>query len=117
MNTKLFSFGGRSKRSGYWGVSFGTLFVLVVVVTVLDALFPGVGEEPSNVSLVIFMILLIPYCWINLAVQIRRWHDLDRSGWMMLIGLIPIVGAIVLVVVLGFFSGTSGENRYGIDPD
>jgi len=77
MNTKLFSFDGRSKRSGYWGVSFGTFFVLVVVMTVLDALFPGVGEEPSKLSLVIFMILLIPYCWINLAVQIRRWHDLE----------------------------------------
>jgi len=117
MNTKFFSFDGRSKRSGYWGVSFGTFFVLVVVMTVLDALFPGVGEQPSNVSLVIFMIVLIPYSWINLAVQIRRWHDLDRSGWMMLIGLIPVIGAIVLVVVLGFFPSTPGENRYGIGLD
>jgi uncharacterized membrane protein YhaH (DUF805 family) len=95
----------------------GAFFVLVAVVTAADAVFPGVGEDISNVSTAILIITFIPFSWINLAVQIRRCHDLDKSGWMVLINVIPYLGAITLLVVFGFFPGTSGENRYGIEPD
>jgi uncharacterized membrane protein YhaH (DUF805 family) len=117
MKTKLFSFNGRSNRGAYWAVSFVSFFILAAAVTVLDAVFPGVGEGPSNVALVTMCILLLPLGWIGLAVQIRRCHDQNRSGWIMLFGLIPYIGAICLVLVLGLVSGTAGENDYGIEPD
>jgi uncharacterized membrane protein YhaH (DUF805 family) len=55
--------------------------------------------------------VLIP----SLAVSVRRLHDTDRSGWWLLISLIPIIGAIVLIVFAAQ-EGTSGENRFGSDP-
>ena len=51
-----------------------------------------------------------------LAVFAKRCHDLDRSPWFLLVGLIPIVGQIWLLVELGFRRGTVGANGYGADP-
>ena len=59
----------------------------------------------------IFLLLsLIP----NISVGVRRLHDTDRSGWWLLLGIIPLVGLVLLV----FFclNGTTGENRFGPDP-
>jgi uncharacterized membrane protein YhaH (DUF805 family) len=48
-----------------------------------------------------------------ILVDIKRWHDRDKSGWWMLIALIPIIGAIWLLIELGFLKGTDGPNRFG----
>ncbi len=55
--------------------------------------------------------LLIP----GIAVTIRRLHDTDRSGWTLLFALIPLVGALLLLVFY-ITEGTSGPNRFGPDP-
>jgi uncharacterized membrane protein YhaH (DUF805 family) len=55
--------------------------------------------------------LLLP----NLAVTVRRLHEIDRSGWWMLIVFVPIVGAIVLFVFM-CLRGTAGPNRFGQEP-
>jgi uncharacterized membrane protein YhaH (DUF805 family) len=95
-------FGGRAVRSEYW---FFILFQFLVVValSIVD-LVVGTGVLSSIASLA----LLLP----TLAVGARRLHDTDKSGWWLLIGLIPLIGAIVLIV---FFcqEGTPGANRYG----
>lgn len=54
------------------------------------------------------------YC--TLAVASKRWHDRDKSGWWSLIGLVPVVGALWLIVENGFLPGTAGRNRFGPDP-
>ena len=51
-----------------------------------------------------------------LAVGVRRFHDRGKSGWFMLIGLVPIIGAAWLLIELGFLRGQSGKNEYGNDP-
>jgi len=51
----------------------------------------------------------------SLGVAVRRLHDIDRSGWWVLISLVPIIGPIILIV-LAATKGTSGENRFGMDP-
>ena len=51
----------------------------------------------------------------SIAVQVRRFHDQDRSGWMILLGFIPYVGSIIVFVFM-CLSGTRGPNRYGPDP-
>ena len=48
-----------------------------------------------------------------IIVHIKRFHDRDKSGWWVLIGLIPIIGAIWLLIELGFLKGTPGPNRFG----
>ena len=54
--------------------------------------------------------------WIGLAAHVKRWHDRDKSGWMALIILIPILGTVWVLVELGFQGGTKWANRYGDDP-
>ncbi|MEU4715257.1 DUF805 domain-containing protein [Micromonospora purpureochromogenes] len=107
-------FGGRARRSEYWWFALFTL-ILSIVAGILDgALGTNIGSDPSStgvIGLIVSLALLLP----TLAVAVRRLHDTDRSGWWLLIGLVPLVGAIVLLV---FFvkDGTRGSNQYGADP-
>lgn len=55
------------------------------------------------------LIILIP----SILIYIKRFHDRDKTGWWVLIGLIPIIGAPWLLIELGFLKGTDGPNRYG----
>ncbi|MDG4768408.1 DUF805 domain-containing protein [Solwaraspora sp. WMMD406] len=70
-----------------------------------------IGAPASRASRQFSLALLLP----SLAVGVRRLHDTDRSGWWLLIALIPIVGAIVLLVFF-VLDGTHGPNRFGPDP-
>jgi uncharacterized membrane protein YhaH (DUF805 family) len=54
--------------------------------------------------------------WPAIAVQVKRWHDLDCSGWWVLVGAVPYVGLLVVLVANGLVRGTAGENRFGKDP-
>jgi uncharacterized membrane protein YhaH (DUF805 family) len=54
--------------------------------------------------------------WVGIAAGAKRCHDRDRTGWFQLIVLIPIIGAIWLLIELGFLKGSEGENRFGPDP-
>jgi uncharacterized membrane protein YhaH (DUF805 family) len=107
-------FGGRARRSEYWW--FFLFSILVGVVTsILDIAlgtdFEGSVTSSGLFSLIANLALLLP----SLAVAVRRLHDTDRSGWWILIALIPLIGAIVLLV---FFvqDGTPGPNRFGPSP-
>lgn len=99
-------FSGRARRREYW------TFVLVnfIVVLVLTGVDSAVGTAGVLAGL-FNLAMLVP----GIAVGTRRLHDTDRSGWLLLIGLIPLVGAIVLIV---FFVQDSqpGDNQYGPNP-
>ncbi len=99
---KYVVFSGRAMRSEYW---FFILFQFLVVValSIVDAVL-GIGVLSAIASLA----MLLP----SIAVGVRRLHGTDKSGWWLLIGLIPLIGAIVLIV---FFcqQGTEGPNRFG----
>ena len=71
----------------------------------------GVRHNGGPLIKLFMLATLIP----GLAVGVRRLHDTDRSGWWLLIGLIPLIGAIVLFVFL-VSGGTRGPNRFGPDP-
>ena len=102
--SKFATFDGRACRSEYWYFAlFGQL--LNIVVQVLIAM-----SESFLILLLFSLILLIPVC----AVGVRRCHDLDKSGWMFLVGLIPIVN--LYLMYLFCLKGTDGTNRYGEDP-
>ena len=105
------TFRGRARRSEYWWFS---LFLLLVgiVASVLDSAL-GVDFEGSGgpVSLLVNLAVLLP----SLAVAVRRLHDIDRTGWWLLLALIPIVGWIVLLV-FALQNGTPGPNRFGPSP-
>ena len=66
-------------------------------------------------ALILVLLVYVPLLWINLALQVKRWHDRDRSGWMVLISFVPIV-SIWALIECGFLRGTVGPNQFGQDP-
>ena len=107
-------FSGRARRQEYW--IFFLVSALVTIFLVVTEEFMGWkfemdGDDLGFLSTLYHIAIFIPY----LAVTIRRLHDTDRSGWWVLIALIPLVGAIVLLVLL-MLTGTRGDNRFGPDP-
>jgi uncharacterized membrane protein YhaH (DUF805 family) len=61
------------------------------------------------------MLVQLLVVWPAVAVSVKRWHDRNKSGWWVLINLIPIVGALWTLVENGFLRGTPGPNRFGDD--
>ena len=105
-------FGGRSRRKEYW---YFVLFSLIVslVLSAVDALL-GTFSSSTNVGLLgglYGLAIIIP----TIAVSVRRLHDIDRTGWWVLISLVPVIGTIVLLV-FAVLDGTPGQNRFGPNP-
>jgi uncharacterized membrane protein YhaH (DUF805 family) len=109
-------FSGRSRRKEYWMFALG-LFILYVVVFGIGAMLGGRGADgaPSMLPSVLFLIVALALLLPSLAVQVRRFHDQDKSGWMVLLGLIPFVGGLIVLVFM-CLPGTVGPNSYGPDP-
>ncbi len=117
---RYFDFEGRSRRKEYW--MFTLLYALVMLVP-LTMLIVGIvtsGDSDSmplmaslGLSLMglIMLLGLIP----SLAVQVRRFHDQDKSGWLALLNLIPSIGGLIVLVFM-CLEGTRGPNQYGPDP-
>ena len=105
-------FSGRARRKEYWYFMLFNLIVSIVL-AVIDGMTGSFSAE-AGVGLLgglYSMAVLIP----GIAVSVRRLHDTDRSGWWLLIGLIPVIGAIVLLVFM-VLEGQSGANQYGPSP-
>jgi uncharacterized membrane protein YhaH (DUF805 family) len=107
--SKYATFEGRARRSEYWW-----FFLFNIIVSVVLALVSGGGGNGFGgglLSTIWSLATLLP----SIAVGARRLHDIDRSGWWLLIGFIPVIGLIVLIV---FFAsrGHTGANRFGADP-
>jgi uncharacterized membrane protein YhaH (DUF805 family) len=102
-------FNGRAGRTEYWMFILFSLLVSIVLGIFDKFLFPeGVLREIGILGSIYSLAVLLP----SLAVSVRRLHDTNRSGWWLLLILIPVIGFIVLLV---FFleKSTSGENKYG----
>jgi uncharacterized membrane protein YhaH (DUF805 family) len=107
LQKKYADFSGRARRSELW---FFALFNVLVQVaaSILDAIVFG---GATVVGVVTSLGLLLP----AIAVAARRLHDINRSGWWQLIGLVPVVGVIVLIYWY-VQRGDDGPNQYGADP-
>ncbi len=95
-------FEGRSNRGEYWW-AFLAIIIISFVLGLIDGML-GIMVLGTIFSLA----TLIP----GIAIGVRRLHDIDKSGWWLLIGLIPVVGFLVLIY---FFiqKPTPGPNRFG----
>ena len=100
-------FDGRASRQEYWMfVLFNLIFSLAA--NFIDYLIGSYGVMSGIYGLVLF----VP----SLAVSVRRLHDVNKSGWMILVALIPLIGFIWLLVLM-VTEGTPGENQYGPNPN
>jgi uncharacterized membrane protein YhaH (DUF805 family) len=108
----LFSFEGRIPRRVYWGATLATTLIFYGCVFGLAFLL---GEESDTVT-ILMLLFDIPVIWISLALQIKRWHDRDKSGFWVFINFVPLIGTIWSFIEVGCLRGTEGPNQYGSDP-
>lgn len=112
-------FKGRSPRAEYWWfVAFQWLLLILSVLfafSIAGAAKAGETDALMAGFIIPFaigvLLLIIP----NIAVQVRRLHDQDRSGWMILLFCIPYIGGLIGIVFM-CIEGTNGPNRFGPDP-
>lgn len=97
---RALDFRGRSTRPEYWWWQ---------LMTAVGALF--VGEEPSALVSLVILALFVP----SLAVAVRRLHDTGRSGWTLLLAVVPVIGVIVLLIRM-VQPGDAASNRFGPPP-
>lgn len=102
-------FTGRARRKEYW-FFFLISVIISIILSVIDGSF-GSNGGMGVLSTLYSLAVLIP----GIAVSVRRLHDINRSGWWLLIALVPILGAIVLLVFM-VQDSTPGENQFGPNP-
>lgn len=114
---RFFSFRGRVGREIYWEwlilFFIAQLIVVYGAMSVVSEAGPDIADAAaSGASLIASLIL----AWPTLAISVKRWHDINLSGWMVLINLVPLIGWICSLICNGFIAGTDGPNRYGHKP-
>jgi len=105
----LFQFDGRINRAKYW---LG--WVGIAVVAGIAGAIAAIAD--SSLVWTLFGILVLALIWPSVAIEIKRWHDRDKSGWWWLIRFIPIIGGWWVLIECGFLEGTKGPNQFGRDP-
>lgn len=114
-------FDGRSQRKEYWMFVLFTTLVAIVCAIPMGIGIASMDNEAAGPSPMFFVgIIMLAVFGLasiipSIAVQVRRFHDQDKSGWMVLLGFIPYVGGIIALVFM-CLEGTRGPNRYGPDP-
>jgi uncharacterized membrane protein YhaH (DUF805 family) len=104
-------FEGRARRQEYW--LFVLLYVILYIGAVVIDVVVGTFDLELGIGLfgaVVSLGLLIP----SISVGVRRLHDIDKSGWMYLLAIVPIANIVLLVFLC--LDGTQGNNRFGEDP-
>lgn len=115
----FFSFNGRISRKYYWYTFLlflvaEAIFFGVFLGSNLEAMVSGDMTAMSPIAALCALPLSLVAIWVSLAVSVKRFHDRGKSGWWVLIGFIPLIGAIWLLVELGFLPGTATVNQYGV---
>ena len=120
----LFSFTGRVSRGSIWLLMLAAIVILVPINLVIYFVMQGLSDQDGNLSMgpLTLSLLAIAYACIyvvvgiiGVAFQVRRCHDRDRSGWFILLWLLPILN-IWGFIEMYLLAGTTGSNRFGPDP-
>lgn len=122
----LFGFSGRIGRGKWWLAQIVPIVIWVALFMLFGAIVrifdPSAEHGPGGLSAgglllgVTILVGCLVVAWINIAVCVKRYHDLNKSGWWYLITLVPLIGPIWLVIECGFLAGWPGSNRFGPPP-
>jgi basic amino acid/polyamine antiporter, APA family len=100
----FFSFHGRTSRETFWVAVVAVNFLCLLALYVAPLSWAATGAA---------IVLLVTSVWISLSSQVTRWHDRGKTGWMVLLSFIPIIGWAWALIELGFLPGTPASNRFG----
>ena len=104
-------FSGRARRREYW-MFFLVNMIIAIILGIIEGVIDSSPESNRSVLSTLYGLgIFLP----SLAVGVRRLHDTGRSGWWTLVGVIPIIGAIVLLIFMAQDS-QSADNEYGPNP-
>ena len=106
-------FSGRSRRKEYWMFLLG-VFIAAILLSIVEGivgLTGMIGGVYGPLTAIFFLAIIVP----SIAVQVRRFHDQDKSGWLVLLAFIPLLGGLIVLVFM-CLEGTRGPNRFGPDP-
>lgn len=106
------NFEGRARRKEYW--MFALINTIIIIPLYIFSIYL-IAEHNSFIGIIIYCIYSLAILIPSLAVLVRRLHDIGKSGWMMLISFIPVIGGIWLLVLL-VMDGDNGSNIYGPNP-
>ncbi|WP_432477467.1 DUF805 domain-containing protein [Nocardioides sp. GXQ0305] len=107
---KYVVFSGRARRSEYWWFVLFNILVSIAAGIVDVILGTDYDWGSGLIGTLVSLALFLP----SLAVAIRRLHDTSRTGWWVLIGLVPVIGWIVLLIF--YVQDSHPDNQYGPSP-
>lgn len=96
-------FDGRAGRAEFWWYALATFIIFAIAAILMQI---------SSIFVILYVVIALGLIVPNLAVSVRRLHDTNKTGWLVLISLIPLVGTIILIVFLAT-PGNPGPNQYG----
>lgn len=111
----FFDWRGRIGRAAYWlsSIPIGIIGITAVVAVMVD-LEDG-SVRPLTAAVVTLLLIGVFYC--SLCIQVKRWHDRDKSAIWLLMNFLPYVGSLWVFIECGFLRGTDGPNRFDLDPE
>ena len=104
--TRYVDFSGRTSVGGFWRFA-AVNFAIAVVLAILGG--------ASSIFFLMYVVYGLALTLPSIAIAIRRLHDTGKSGWLILVGLIPFVGFIILIVF--YVQPSAGPNGYGTGPE
>ncbi len=113
---QYFTSDGRMGRLQYFVAVVVINFVFGVAGAAFMGLFSALGDSSGAViGLVFYSVFLLAGSVLSIMQGIKRLHDMEKSGWMLLLGIVPLAN-IYLAIIMLFKKGTDGANKYGEDP-
>jgi len=111
----LFNTNGRIGRSRWW---LGNLLAVLIAALLSFIFHFSIPHQLtwkmfSLHNLTIGSVIGITCFWMHIALNTKRWHDLNREGYYTILNYIPVIGFLISIIVLGFFEGDKHENAYG----
>jgi uncharacterized membrane protein YhaH (DUF805 family) len=115
----LFSFQGRLNRRPFWLATLALFVIEALDFAMMEAAEGNAGPDsnPNPAAVIVMLgcfVLLILCAWAAWALAVKRMHDRNKSGWFVLICVVPVLNLWFLVET--FLRGTAGPNRFGPDP-
>lgn len=114
VKNKYALFDGRARRKEFWYFQL-VIIAVAVVVSILGGILGSIASALGSIIFGLFGLAMLALIIPSIGLSIRRLHDVGKSGWFLLISLVPFVGSLYLLY-LYITEGTVGNNEYGADP-